>query len=579
MNFKTEEEQNRYLLFYYLSKTFIDAGATEEEAEQKASEMILKNANNLFGYHGLAYSLGKISLEFFCMYFLQDTFLPKTTNSAREIAEVHRDIWNELESMFIRDEYDKLEAVLPRGIAKTTVCDFAVSVWAHCYVISVYSLVCGRTEADSVEFLSQTKQAFEENQYIIKAFGNLVDSKNNTVNKLELELTNKTKIQALSSTSSIRGKKYNGNRPSMIIADDYQGKADVITEEARIKKYNTWIEDSGFAGDEAVYRIVKGRKIKVKAATKFIVLGTILHADCFMSRLAKNKDYKHIFRKFVDFDIDQYFHTGLWEEFRKIYFNDSLQDPVAEAKEFYYQHESEMQYKTLWPDKYDCLVEAIKYYNNPVSYKQEMMNDASKIGEKWFKSIATQSPERIESHDFVKTMLVADPANSLSKKADSSSFIVASTSHNDFRYIRKGILAKVSFEDFCLKIIELLKKYPDITHVDIEKNLYMGADVLKIKELIAKEPVLAARNIQFINNMQKKNKDDKISTIVDPVNNGQIIFNEEDKDFIEQIKDFAGQDFSQHDDAPDVVAQFDIDVKEIKVIQFATFISRKALGL
>ena len=185
MNFKTEEEQNRYLLFYYLSKTFIDAGATEEEAEQKASEMILKNANNLFGYHGLAYSLGKISLEFFCMYFLQNTFLPKESNVAREVSEVHKELWKELDDMFVNDSYDKLELAMPRGAAKTTVCDFALSVQQHAYGSSIYTLVCGRTEQDAVEFIAQTRQAFEENQYIIKSFGNLIDTRNFTVNKLE----------------------------------------------------------------------------------------------------------------------------------------------------------------------------------------------------------------------------------------------------------------------------------------------------------------------------------------------------------------------------------------------------------
>jgi len=41
--------------------------------------------------------------------------------------------------------------------------------------------------------------------------------------------------------------------------------------------------------------------------------------------------------------------------------------------------------------------------------------------------------------------------------------------------------------------------------------------------------------------------------------------------------EFSGQDFSEHDDAPDVVAQFTIDVKEIEVIQRVKLVDRKKL--
>ena len=139
------------------------------------------------------------------------------------------------------------------------------------------------------------------------------------------------------------------------------------------------------------------------------------------------------------------------------------------------------------------------------------------------------------------------------------------------------MLERLSFDSFCAKVVEVLKIYPDITHVSSEKNLYSGADISKIKELVALEPELKNRSLAYINAMQRKNKDEKISTIVDGVNNGQIIFNEEDKAFNEQIRDFSGSDFSEHDDAPDVVSQFLIEVKEINVLQRVTFLDRRKL--
>jgi len=559
-----DDKQNRQLLFIHLKKQY---------GSDKSKELMLKYKDTLFTHRGLAWSLGKRSLEYFCLYFLQDTFLPKPDNAARKLAPIHYELWKHAEDMFLHDKFDKFEAVVPRGTAKTTVMDFAVSVWLHCYEISHYTIVIGKVEQDSVDFISNARQAFEENEYIKKGFGTLLDPKKYTVNKLELELTNGTKIQAISSTSSIRGKKFGDHRPSCIISDDMQGQSDIITPEARDKKYNTWSQDTEYSGDKAVYR--DGKKIRM--ATKFIVLGTILHRNCLVSRLLLNKDYKHMLKRVVGFDPDEYFDTGLWSEFGKLYKNDKLPDAAAYAREFYYQHEAEMQYDTIWPDKFDCCDLAIDYFKNPVAFKQEMMNDASKIGEKWFKSVATQSPAEIENHHFLKTMLTADPASSVNTKADYSAFCVGSIADNDFRYIRKGIIDKLGFDDFCKKIVELLKAYPDTTHIDIEKNLYMGADVLKIRELIYADPEFRSRDLTFINQMQRKSKDEKISTIIGSVNNGQIIFNSEDKDFIEQIADFAGQAYSVHDDAADVVSQFEIDIKEIETSYKVSFMDMRLL--
>lgn len=497
--------------------------------------------------------------------------MPKKTNAARELAPIHLEMWEELDKMFLQDAYDKIEVAWPRGCAKTTVLDFALSVWLHCYLKSKYTIVCGKTESDSTEFISQARQAFEENEYLIAGFGKLIKPNDYTVNKLELELTNKTKIQALSSTSSMRGKKYAGARPSVIIADDYQGRNDVITQESRDKKYNTWIEDSGFAGDKAVFR----DGVKIKPATKFIVLGTVLHRDCLLSRLLKNKDYKHILKRVVEFDVDTFFHEGLWEEFSKIYFDDKLKDSVSDAREFYYQHEDEMKYKTIWEDKYQPLDLAIDYYNNPTAFMQEMLNDASRIGERWFKSLRTQTATEIEDHKFIKTILVVDPASSVTIKSDFTAFCVGSIADNSFAYVRKGIVARLGFDDLCAKVVELLKIYPDITHVSIEKNLYVGSDVLKIRELVKAEPELRNRQIEFINKMARINKDERISTITNAVNTGQIIFNEEDSQATNQILDFCGQLFSEKDDFPDAVANFMNDVKEIVVFKRVRFFGKR----
>lgn len=537
----------------------------------KAKELMIKHKDNLFGNRGLSYSLGKRSIEYFCLYYLQDTFTPKPENVARELAPIHYGIWNNLENMFLSDNFDKLELILPRGAAKTTVCDFALSVWSHCYLFSIYTLVAGRTEQDSIEFIRETRRAFEENPYIKFTFGDLIDTKKYTVNKLELELTNTSKVQAISSTSSMRGKKFNSNRPTLIIADDYQSKADVLTQESRDKKYDTWQQDSIYAGDKAVFRNGK----KVKMGTKFIVLGTILHKDCFMSRLLKDSSYTHIVEKAIPVeDVDELFNNNLWKQFKSIYFNPKDKNGKEKGIEFYYQNESAMKYPVLWEDKYDCLDLALDYYSDPSAFKQEMQNDASKIGEKAFHQIKTFPRDEIEKESFVKTILLCDPAVETKEKNDYTAIVVGSKTSNEFRWVRKGLIERLSFDDYIDKVIELLKEYEDISAVWVEKNIFNGADVRDIKKRINEDKSLSARRIQLINERQHKNKEAKIRAMSGKVDSGFISFAEEDKEFTDQVLAYAGERFSSHDDAPDIVAEFDRLIDEIEVIQEITSIPK-----
>ncbi|CAI3534786.1 hypothetical protein CNEO3_1040001 [Clostridium neonatale] len=82
--------------------------------------------------------------------------------------------------------------------------------------------------------------------------------------------------------------------------------------------------------------------------------------------------------------------------------------------------------------------------------------------------------------------------------------------------------------------------------------------------------------------MQKKNKDEKISTIVDSVNNGQIIIVsdcEDSQKAIDEIKDFQGQLYSVHDDAPDNLAELETKIKTIETIGKVTLLDRRSFGL
>ncbi|MDR3595117.1 hypothetical protein [Clostridium sp.] len=564
-----ENKENRRLLYTYLKKLY---------SAEKAKELMYKHKDHLFDYHGLAWSVGKRSLEFFCLYFLQDVFLPKENNTAAPIAEVHHELWADIQESIIGDGSDQIGRIFPRGTGKSAFGTFATTIWSHCYGFKKYTLICSDIGSTAEKFIKDIKNTFLENQYIEKAFGKILDDRDKRYicNSTQLEFTNVSFLEAISSSSPMRGRKYDNCRPDLIVLDDYQSEDDVRTEDARAKKWKRFSDDVKYASQKAVYRNGK----VVKKGTTFIALGTLQHKECFYSRLMKLPTWKFKNKKGVLIDdfvnengekingLDHYFDTGLWKQFKDILFNFKVETHLEDAKEFYWSHQEEMKFPILWAEFWDCLDMAMSYYENPSSFKQEVQGDVDSIGEKWFKTVATETRAIIETHKFRKTMLCVDPGATAKTTSDYSAFLVGSEADNKLKYARKAELAKINartdFDKYVKHMVELLKEYLDITCVYIEKNTFNGADANLLEKSIKDDPVLKHKKITIINESQKKNKDDKISTIIPFMNKGQIIFCEEDTEFTDQILEFRGQKYSLHDDAPDITAEFTNRIGDIK---------------
>ncbi|AAO36105.1 phage-related protein [Clostridium tetani E88] len=564
----TQAEYNTYILYKYLSKHY---------SKDIATKIIKQNQKKL---DQICIALGEKDIAFFCLYFLQDIFVVKDTNEARNLSKDHYHLWDIANKTFTDDIFDKVNIICPRGFAKTTIFDLAISIWLICYRKSKFTLIGAKKDDDATQFVDSIKKVFKENKFIIDNFGELINNRKFKVNANEIEFTNGMYIRAVGSSSSVRGANFKGIRPTVVIADDYQDEKDILTEDAREKKYDKWCKEIEKVGDTAVYRNGK----KVKSATKIISIGTVLHSQCLISRLAQNKDYYTYLRQAIILEkgqtVEDILESDLWLECKKIYFNDKIDNPKEEAKEFYKQNYEEMKFHVLWEEKWDCFEDiAIAYWENRQAFMSEMMNNATSIGEKWFKSNVVQTTEEIEDHNFIKTILTVDPAGIKNKKrGDYFAFVVESLADNDFKYVRKGeILHFVSFEEYIKHICNTLKKFEDITHIAIEKNTYMGLDLDKLKEFIASDEELCNRQFEFINELQRKNKDEKISTIIDSINNGRIIFDKERvmPEALNQLMEFQGQLYTPHDDFVDCVAEASNRLDTIEVVSNLQILDRR----
>ena len=71
------------------------------------------------------------------------------------------------------------------------------------------------------------------------------------------------------------------------------------------------------------------------------------------------------------------------------------------------------------------------------------------------------------------------------------------------------------------------------------------------------------RPITIINKSRTKNKDNRINAIIPDINMGRIIFNEDDIEALDQIKEFAGTAYTAHDDMIDALTDAVENINEV----------------
>lgn len=561
----TDKEFSMYLLISYMPKYF----------DKKKIRALQEKYNS----DDIAKRIGEKDFSFFSLYYLRDYFVAGSDNSNRNLAPMHLEIWDELTQMFTYDEFDKGEWIQPRGSAKSTVINKALSCWRHCYKKSRYTIVLGNKESDATQFIAGTKNMLK-NKRIVNTFGVLIDSKKRTVNKQEIELTNNTKIQAYSWGSSVRGTNYSCEegefRPSIIILDDILSEDDILTDDAKIKVMNKFTKEVLEVGDKATYR---GKK-KLKSASKFLVLGTPLAQNCFINQIKQDPSFKVFHRQVCDFNVDEYFDSNRhWQEFRRLLFNSKDKNAQSTAKNYYYNNIDKMKFKTVW-EKYNCLDLATTYFTSRLSFMQELMCDCELVGEQLINSILTKPQHEIEDKDFDVTVMSIDQAATSNRRSDYTAITILGKC-NFLYYVRSGQLHKfdsrTQFDLYIDCVINNLKKYPDITHVLLEKNVFKGIDTTKIEEKIALDDELRKRNIKCIEVFNTKNKDTRIGTIIPKINSGQIIFNVNDKEYNKQVYEFRGQNYVRHDDAPDSLEMAVNNIDKLKATNKITFLNKSCL--
>ncbi len=187
-------------------------------------------------------------------------------DNPKPIPELHREMW----SLCCSDNH-KVAIAAPRGHAKSTAITHAYILSMMLFKIKSFCLLVSDTEAQAVEFLGDIKAELTGNTALKDTFGVkkiLKDTETNII--VQFKDGTLFRIVAKGSEQKVRGLKWRGKRPDLIVGDDLEND-DIVMNPERREKFRRWFMNALIpcGSDTCSVRIV----------------GTILHLDSMLQRL------------------------------------------------------------------------------------------------------------------------------------------------------------------------------------------------------------------------------------------------------------------------------------------------------
>jgi len=196
-------------------------------------------------------------------------YLSRRYDEPQPTPEWHRDGWE-----LYCSSYSSCACAAPRGHAKSTALTHDFALANVCFDVESYVIIVGSSEEMAVEHLGDIANEFRENDDLIRDFhirGFVQDQKTDII----IERTDRTQFRILArgAEQKIRGRKWRGKRPGLIICDDLEDDEQVESKDRR-KKFRKWF--------------FRALKPALRDGGRIRVHGTILHKDSLLMHVMHN---------------------------------------------------------------------------------------------------------------------------------------------------------------------------------------------------------------------------------------------------------------------------------------------------
>lgn len=207
--------------------------------------------------------------------------------------DFHRECWARYCS-----DYPAAATAAPRNHAKSTGLTHDYILANVCFRVEDYVILVGSSEEMAIEHLGDIANELSENEDLRRDFkikGFLTQQKTDII--IECVDGHQFRIIARGAEQKIRGRKWRGKRPGLIVCDDLEDDEQVENKERR-RKFRRWF----FRACKQALR--DGGRIRAH--------GTILHEDSLLNHLIKNKAWRS--RKYKAHRSFNDFSGILWPE-------------------------------------------------------------------------------------------------------------------------------------------------------------------------------------------------------------------------------------------------------------------------
>jgi predicted phage terminase large subunit-like protein len=302
-------------------------------------------------------------------------YMEKGFDDAKPTPEFHREGWR-----LYTSDVEKACVIAPRGHAKSSALTHVYCLASVLFRAESYVILISTNEELAIEHLGDITRELTENEDMIRDFE---VSKFVTLSKTEIIVEFKDghqfRILARGSGQKLRGRKWRGMRPGLIICDDLEDDEQVENKERR-DKFRRWFNRA------AIPALRRGGKIRVH--------GTILHEDSLLARLRKNKEWHvRFYRAHKSFDD---FSEILWPE-------QFTEDILRSIRQRYIED-------------FDANGYSQEYLNDPFD------NSEAYLKKEWFQPMSDDDFDVL-----MQTAVGVDFAVSKADKANRSSFTIGGT--------------------------------------------------------------------------------------------------------------------------------------------------------
>lgn len=206
-------------------------------------------------------------------------YLSKMYDNPQPVAEFHRLSWD----LYCDMDQELAGVIAPREHAKSTALTHSFTLAVVCFRVQDYVVITSATEDLAMDHLGDIAAQLRENEDLRKDFmieSLPVDARGEVI--VKFTDGHMARFIAKGSGQKMRGLKWRGKRPGLIIGDDLE-EDEQVENIARRKKFQRWVNRALIPCKR------RGGIVRIH--------GTVLHEDSYLARIRKNSTWKTLFFK------------------------------------------------------------------------------------------------------------------------------------------------------------------------------------------------------------------------------------------------------------------------------------------